>query len=123
MDSFCLDSEKGSSFQANHHVSQVEWFLDMMDDQQVSLRLLPAGIKRGVEVTSMRETTVEVNIGQASDPEFIEGVLVELKTPDTICLGVVERRHNEQVSLRIEHILDQRLLAELRDSWREPSEQ
>jgi hypothetical protein len=90
----------------------------MNEGEQVTLRHLPEGAERQASVCSAVGRVLELELGGPLT-EFKLGSPAEIKTMETICLGIVERRQEQRIWLNVEHLLDRRILTGIQASWNE----
>ena len=89
----------------------------MNEDEQVNLRCLPQGPAFEARICSAEGSKLELQLGSAAEIHL--GDPVEIKTPELIYLGVVERQTSERIWLNVEHVLDRKILANLQTTWKE----
>lgn len=90
----------------------------MNEGDRVSLRRLPEGVECETEVCSTQGRMLELTVPLATG-DLVLGAAVEIKSPDTIYLGVVERKQKERVWVNVEHLLDRKTLASIQAAWKE----
>jgi hypothetical protein len=90
----------------------------MNDGDPVRLRCLPEGVVCEATISSTQGRVLELDV-QTPGNDLIPSAMVEVQAPDTIYLGVVERRHEQRVWIDVEHLLDRKTLASIQAAWKE----
>ncbi|MBV8841454.1 MAG: hypothetical protein JO307_01475 [Bryobacterales bacterium] len=90
----------------------------MQFGEAVEVRLLPAGPRRAATMRASQGRFLEIEVSEAP-AELDIGTPAELESQEAVYLGLIERRENSRLWIKVEHMLDQSSLAVLRSQWRE----
>ena len=86
---------------------------------RVTLWRLPDGQRQEATTHGPNGRTLEVELASAeSASELAPGALVEIEDPERVYLGEVEDRRGNRLRIVVEHFLEQREIARIREIWR-----